>query len=111
MSPIEVPADWNDVALGITAAGQQQYLLGHRDGHRLGWHQSADAHWQAGWASGVEYATVGNLEFARMVEQEFHRRELQGERARDLVRRLIDATRTAENRRKFAQQFERRDAA
>jgi hypothetical protein len=111
VSPIEVPADWNDVALGITAAGQQQYLLGHRDGHRLGWHQSADAHWKAGWASGVEYAAARDLEFAHIVAQEYQLLESQGERGRDLVRRLLDATRTAENRRKHAQRFERRAAA
>ena len=107
----QTPASWEDVAFAVASARREGYLLGHRDGHRRGWDQSAEAHWKAGWESGVEYATARDLEFARMVEQEFHRRELQGERTRDLVRRLIEAGRTAENRRKFNQRFPGRAAA
>lgn len=107
----ETPASWEDVAFAVASARREGYLLGHQDGHRLGWHQSADAHWKAGWNSGVEYARARDLEFAHVVAQEYQALELQGERGRDLVRRLIDAAKTAENRRKFAQQFERRHAA
>lgn len=85
---------------------------GDRDGHKRGWYQAADIFWTKGFEAGVESARASDLEFARMVEQEYHRRELQGERTRDLVHQLIESARTAENRRKWAQRFNgRRDAA
>lgn len=77
---------WTDVSFGINSGWINGYRLGHKDGHRSGFEQ------------GIQVASARDLEFARMVEQEFHRRELQGERASDLVRRLIDALRTEQNR-------------
>lgn len=82
----ETPAEWSDVSFGITSGFIEGYQRGHRDGHRAGFEQ------------GIQVATARDLEFARMVEQEYHRRTLQGEREADLVRRLIDALRTEQNR-------------
>lgn len=92
------PAEWIDVSFGI----QQGYLDGYRAGHR-------DGH-LAGWEAGIRSATAQDAEFARVVEQEYHRRELQGESARDLVKRLLDALRTEENRAKHPH-FQTRRAA
>lgn len=86
----ETPADWHDVSSGVHFGYIDGFVAGHAAGHRAGW--------QAGFEAGTESATARDLEFARMVEQEYHRRELQGERASDLVRRLIDALRTEQNR-------------
>lgn len=82
----EPPADWHDVSFGITSGFLDGYRAGHRDGHL------------AGWEAGIRSAAAQDLEFARIVEQELHRRELQGESARALVKRLIDALRTEQNR-------------
>lgn len=84
----ETPAQWHDVSFGITSGFLEGYRQGHRDGH------------YAGWEAGIRSASAQDAQFARIVEQEFHRRELQGESAKDLVRRLIDALRTEENRSK-----------
>lgn len=79
---------WSDVSQALVWGERNGYTLGYRQGHR------------DGFVSGQAAAQAQDLEFARMVEQEFHRRELQGESAKDLVRRLIDALRTEENRSK-----------
>ncbi|MEW1989187.1 hypothetical protein AB0365_09790 [Brevibacterium casei] len=107
----ETPASWEDVAFAVAAARREGYLLGHRHGHKRGWDQGFNLGWNRGFESGVEYATARDLEFAHVVAQEYQTLELQGERGRDLVRRLISAAQTAENRAKFNQQFERRHAA
>ncbi|WP_167559740.1 hypothetical protein [Brevibacterium sp. LS14] len=85
----DYPPEWWDVSFGIRSG----YVDGYRDGHR-------DGHY-AGWEAGIRAASAQDAEFARMVEQEFHRRELQGEREADLVRRIIDALRTEQNRQNF----------
>lgn len=82
----EAPADWHDVSFGISSGYVAGYRAGHRDGHLAGFEQ------------GIQVASARDEAFARMVEQEYHRRELQGESAKDLVRRLLDALRTEQNR-------------
>ncbi|MGO3680332.1 hypothetical protein [Brevibacterium aurantiacum] len=91
---------WADLSFGIHSGRIDGYLAGHRVGHRAGW--------SAGFDAGVATARAQDKEFAEMVEQEFHRRELQGESNKTLVRRLLDALRTEENRQRFD---ERRRAA
>lgn len=91
-------AEWIDVSFGV----QQGYLAGYRAGHR-------DGH-LAGWEAGIRSASAQDTVFAQMVEQEYHRRELQGEREADLVKRLLDALRTEENRAKHPH-FQTRRAA
>lgn len=89
-----------DVSFGIHSGRIAGYLEGHRVGHRAGW--------SAGFEAGVATARAQDHEFASLVEQEYHRRQLQGESSKDLVRRLLDALRTEENRQRFD---ERRAAA
>lgn len=93
---------WADLSFGIHSGRIAGYLEGHRVGHRDGW--------SAGFEAGAATARAQDAEFARMVEQEFHRRELQGQSAKDLVRQLLDALRTEEQRQKYNYSFERRAA-
>ncbi|MGO2376371.1 hypothetical protein [Brevibacterium aurantiacum] len=99
----QAPSDWDDVSFGITSGRVAGYLEGHRAGHYAGW--------SAGFEAGAASARAQDAEFARLVEQEYHRRELQGEIQKALVKRLIESARTEENRQKYPYPFERRNAA
>lgn len=94
---------WADLSFGIRSGRIDGYLAGHRAGHYAGW--------SAGFEAGAAAARAQDQEFARLVVQEFHRRELQGESAKALVRRLLDALRTEENRRHYPEHFQPRRAA
>lgn len=93
------PADWGDVSFAVQSGYVDGFKRGHREGHRLGFE------------AGIRAASLRDLEFARLVEEEFHRRSLQGESAKALVSRLLDAARTEEQRQKYNYSFERRNAA
>lgn len=93
------PADWQEVSFGIQQGYLSGYLAGHAVGHRDGFEQ------------GIRVASARDETFARMVEQEFHRRTLQGEREADLVRRLLDALRTEQNRQNDPNFYSHRRAA
>lgn len=96
-------SSWFDVSFGIHSGRVAGYLEGHRVGHRDGW--------SAGFEAGAATTRAQDAEFARLVEQEYHRRELQGEIQKALVKRLIESARTEENRQKYPYPFERRNAA
>ncbi|HCG56408.1 MULTISPECIES: hypothetical protein [Brevibacterium] len=108
MADGDADCKWYDVAFAIQSAAREAYLRGDRSGHERGWKGAWNRAWETGFESGVQFATAQDAEFAQMVEQEYHRRELQGESSKTLVRRLLDALRTEENRQRFD---ERRRAA
>lgn len=90
---------WSDVSQALVWGERNGYTLGYRQGHR------------DGFVSGQAAAQAQDAEFAALVEQEFHRRTLQGEREADLVRRLIDALRTEQNRQNHPHFYPHRRAA
>lgn len=95
----DYPPEWEDVSFAIRSGFIDGYRAGHRDGHLAGFEQ------------GTRVASARDEVFAQMVEQEYHRRELQGERASDLVRRLLDALRTGRNRQNDPNFYPHRRAA